>query len=59
MRKFFAFIMGVGFGTLLISLISPAPGKEVRKKFKIILKKPNPREKIAKIKEIYSKFQVD
>jgi len=58
-KKFFAFIVGVGIGAFLISLISPAAGKEVRKKFKATLKKPDPRDKIAKIKAIYSKFQVD
>jgi hypothetical protein len=59
MKKFIVFIMGIGIGAVLVSLLSPAPGKEIRKKIKVTLKKPDVREKIAKIKDIYSKFQVD
>ncbi len=59
MKKFLAFIFGIGVGAIVMSLITPVPGHEMRKKMRIQLKRPDINEKLSKIKEIFARFQVE
>jgi len=59
MKKFEYFVLGVGIGVVLALLFAPEPGSEVRKKIKEKIRKANPEEKLAKVRSLFSKFEVE
>ncbi len=59
MKKFCAFMIGLGIGATVAILLTPKPGHEIRTKIKYQLKKPNVKEKLNKVRGILAKFQVE
>lgn len=59
MKKFCAFVLGLGIGAVVAILLTPKPGHEIRTKIKYQLKKPDIKGKLDKVRGILAKFQVE